>query len=348
MRLLGAVPPLLAHWWPLPRLLIPGSRRGGPKRRGIHGNRARGRGDSDKTGEVNQSSRPRFLVGAYAAQPADPTAYYALLAEQPWIDGLEIPYPGVLAADAPTLARSLPPGWANSVTLIPGTMGRLGADPTFGLASPDAEGRAAALSHAGAVRDAVAELVAAGALVRHVQVHSAPTRIADADAFTRSLATLQGLDWSGADLVIEHCDAWVPGQPPEKGFLSLTAEIDVARRLGVGIHINWGRSALEARDADAPREHIVAAREAGVLSGVIFSGAGDRPTTFGGAWADVHLPASPDEPLSLMTPARIAECAQAAGDVAYLGAKLQMPKDVSTARRLAMLTTIADAAGVIG
>ena len=175
-----------------------------------------------------------------------------------------------------------------------------------------------------------------------MQLHSAPTRLAQADAFKRSLAELATWDWCGARLVIEHCDKYVPEQNPEKGFLSLESEIDIVSEAGIGIHLNWGRSAVEGRSADTAYEHVLEAGKRGVLEGIIFSGAGPEETQYGYSWIDGHLPAQADEPTSLMNEAEIARCAKAAieGGANYLGAKVCVPKDASLGKRLAMLTNI--------
>lgn len=47
------------------------------------------------------------------------------------------------------------------------------------------------------------------------------------------------------------------------------------------LHINWGRSCLEDRDAATPLQHITTARDKRVLAGVMFSGAGDKDTQYG-------------------------------------------------------------------
>ena len=180
-----------------------------------------------------------------------------------------------------------------------------------------------------------------------MQLHSAPTRLAQAEAFTRSLAEVATWDWCGATLVIEHCDKYIPEQNPEKGFLSLESEIDIVSEAGIGIHLNWGRSAVEGRSADTAYEHVLEAGKRGVLDGIIFSGAGPEETQYG-YWIDGHLPAQADEATSLMDEAEIARCAQAAveGGAKYLGAKVCVPKDASLEQRLAMLTNIYRACGL--
>ena len=288
-----------------------------------------------------------FILGAYASHPAPELEadYYQLLADQPWVSGVEIPYPGQLATQADVLAAHLAPHWDfNTITAIPGTMQHVWKDATFGLASPDEEGRQAALAFTRALCDDLDDLCdkAGRLLVGRVQLHSAPTRLADAEAFKRSLEEVVGWDWSGATLVVEHCDKYVPEQKPEKGFLSLGDEIDVVAEVGIGIHLNWGRSAVEGRDAETAYQHVREAGALGVLDGVIFSGAGPEETQYGYAWIDGHLPAQADEPTSLMDTEQIGRCAQAAlaGGTEYLGAKVCVPKDASLAKRLAMLEGI--------
>ena len=196
-----------------------------------------------------------FVIGAYASHPAPELEadYYRLLADQPWVSGVEMPYPGQLATQGEVLASHLAAYWDfNTITAIPGTMQNVWKNENFGLASPDEAGRAAALDFTRALRDDLAALCerAGRQLVARVQLHSAPTRLAQADAFQRSLAELATWDWCGARLVIEHCDKYVPEQNPEKGFLSLESEIDIVSEAGIGIHLNWGRSAVEGRSAD--------------------------------------------------------------------------------------------------
>ena len=288
-----------------------------------------------------------FIIGAYASHPAPELEadYYRLLAEQPWVAGIEIPYPGQLATQIDVLAAHLAPHWDfNTITAIPGTMQNVGRDGTFGLASPNEDGRAAALAFTRRLCDDLDDLCnrAGRLLVARVQLHSAPTRLADADAFKRSLEELLGWDWCGATLVVEHCDRFRREQDPEKGFLSLESEIDIASEVGIGIHLNWGRSAVEGRSAETAYQHVRQAGELGVLDGIVFSGAGPEETRYGYGWIDGHLPAQADEPTSLMSEAEIARCAQAAvaGGAEYLGAKVCVPAEATLEQRLAMLARI--------
>lgn len=301
--------------------------------------------------------KTKFVVGAYASLPKsreEQKQYYDLLGTQNWAAGTEIPYPGDLA-DPQTrawLANAIPSSWhKNTITAIPGTMRHINfdPDPEFGLASPDEEGRLRAISFFKDIRQAIADFanLRNSCDISHIEIHTAPTRIASAGAMKKSLDELAQLDWLGAKLVIEHCDRYIEGQNPEKGFLPLENEIQIAKDTGIGVTINWGRSVVEERNAQAAIAHVREARKAGVLQGVMFSGAGPDATQYGYEWIDGHLPMAPDEPTSLMTSKEIQETTREAlkDDYAidYLGAKVCVPQDASVSERLNYLTHIYDA-----
>lgn len=301
---------------------------------------------------------PAFIAGAYAAMPTaagDQDRFYRLLGEQTWIDGLEIPFPGDLERRPTWLAGQLAPTWrANTITAIPGTMERLQTNPQFGLASPDPAGRAEAVRFTERIREAVCRLAdtTGRSAIARVQLQSAPTRIADRGCLLESLADLRERDWSGATLVIEHCDRYIPGQVPQKGFLALAEELAVGEEAGLGVHINWGRVCLEARDPDAPAAAIATARTRGLLKGVVFSGVSAFRSPYGAAWADAHLPTTMDEPTSLMGARVIADCAakalsdsQPGEPAAYLGAKICVPPLSSLEERVAMIRRVFDSLG---
>ncbi len=274
----------------------------------------------------------------------------------PWVSGLELPYPGLLATNPRRVAHDLNEDWtSNVITAIPGTMQRLAVDPSFGLASPDAAGRAAAIEFTRSVCTAVHALAEAKGrgVVAAIELHSAPTRQGDAAALRASLEDVMAWDWAGAQLVVEHCDRWSDRHTPEKGFLPLEAEIEVVRSLGLRMAINWGRACLDERAATAASSAVVSAHRAGVLAGLMFSGISPHTTMYGGPWADAHLPATEDDPDSLMTCAAITACTSAASQpldgiapLTYIGAKISAPKDASPTRRLQLLETIARAANI--
>lgn len=296
------------------------------------------------------------VVGAYAAQPADEAgrrAFVAQVLSLPGCDGLEIPYASAsYAQDRTWLWDSLPPGGAHVLTLVAASMEALGRDEEWGPASGSPSGRRAALDLFARARDQVAESVGRGQRIVAVQVQSAPRPVSatgsSAEALLETLGTAASWDWCGAALVIEHCDAHRAGQPYDKGFLSLEDEIDVVRQVrasapgtAVGLTINWGRSAIEARSAAGVDAHVRAARGAGVLSGLMFSGTVGAAGAFGPAWSDSHAPLYDDDPLvgeptSLLTDQWVRSAQDAAGDgLLYDGVKIGVrPRDMPFDQRL--------------
>ena len=148
--------------------------------------------------------------------------------------------------------------------------------------------------------------------------------------------------------MIEHCDTLIEGQTPAKGFLSLQQEIDVLTAVNaeqnsnLGITINWGRSVIETRSADGALVHIQQAKQAGLLAGLMFSGASGAETAYG-AWRDIHMPhaksssESKGADGSLMTKEAMHQCMNAADAKALpiVGIKLGIrPTDATPAERL--------------
>lgn len=280
-----------------------------------------------------------FLVGAYTAVPGLDTwnagaerEFIAMLGGDERVSGLEIPFFGFPhARDLPTLLPVLPKKWANTLTCIPGTMERLKTDRAFGLASSDEAGRTRAVSFAKEACESVRCFQSAGGVIRAVQIQSAPRQgpegaKASADAFSRSLSELRSWDWNGAELLVEHCDAYFPKAPFIKGFLPLSEEVIAIRgstgKTPIGILINWGRSAIEERNPETPGRHAQIAGEAGLLRGVMFSGASDKDPVYGG-WKDLHAPFSSWAPGSLLTEEVAGDTLAMAGEVAYIGLKIQ-------------------------
>ncbi|MEV0580570.1 DUF4862 family protein [Streptomyces sp. NPDC050392] len=294
------------------------------------------------------TARPAALVGAYAALPAlraDQERFYEGLAVRRIADGLEIPFRDGLGADVRWLAAQLRGRFTRSViTLIPGTMMRVGATAGFGLASADHDGRQAALAFLREARVAAEQVnqLTGEQSVSALHIHTAPSMTAVAEMFARSLdeiaasASAAG-GWS-TRLVLEHCDAYAPNVPGEKRFLPLEDEIVLARESGIGIAVNWGRSAIEAQDPARPLAQIGRLASDGLLEGVMFSGAGPTANRYGGPWADAHLPLTEDEPASLMDADEVRRCLRAAGGaLSYAGAKIQVPGDAGVDERLAMV-----------
>jgi hypothetical protein len=297
-----------------------------------------------------------YYIGAYAAAPMpfDPALeddFYRGLRTL-GARGLELPFfgPGFHAARPDGFPTGLDPAWTYLVTCLPGTMNSLERQADFGIASDSPSGRAAALAFLEQARGAVLRLNArlGRRAVRLVAVHSAPRQgagVAASEAsLAASLAELQGWDWDGAALAIEHCDAYTPGRQPEKGFLRLEQELAAIRATGgrTGMVINWARSAIEGRSAETPARHIALARDAGRLRGVVFSGCtADDPLY--GQWRDRHAPFAPEPgagsgcAASLLTAARAQECLRSAGAprLDVLGIKINpLPASLTVERRL--------------
>lgn len=271
-----------------------------------------------------------YLLGAYAAAPTDPSSpefgdFITALAGHELVAGLELPshHLADLAA-VESMAQFASPQWVYAVTCFPGTVLTMADNPAAGLASTDSAGRSTAVEFVAGLREQLLRFdeQVGGGKVQHLFLHSAP-RGGTPDALAVSLAEILSWDWSGTQLHMEHSDAAVAGQEPQKGFLSLTDELRVLDQLGdIGLVINWGRSAIETRSVDGPVEHLERAREAGLLSGLMFSGAAESDSEFGSAWLDAHLPTSSVEPSSLLTPTEITRSMQAAGDEIFLGVKV--------------------------
>ena len=306
----------------------------------------------------------RYIVGAYSISPAAndwnqsaEQALYDGLKASPSVRGLEVPFTGTLHRhDDNWLFRTVKKDWDFVVTLIPGTMGALQKDKSFGLASDDAAGRKAALDFAKNAKDAVGRLndaVRRTAVVA-VEVHSAPNQGAGGKgsqtAFADSLAEVAGWDWQGARIVIEHCDAFRPGHRAIKGFLTLDDELAAiakanrSARSPIGICINWGRSVLETYKTETVVQHIRQARDAGALSGLMFSGASGAATPWG-AWEDSHMPQAPAAGIShaaegsLLTEAEIKAALAAAGPkLDFVGVKIAVrPAEAAVPTRLGLI-----------
>jgi Domain of unknown function (DUF4862) len=329
---------------------------------------------------MNTADHTPFFVGAYAAAPSlsgwDPGAEGRFLASVLALDGvagLEVPFTGKLHKDDEAwFLRQLPEQARFVVTTIPGTMARLQADKSFGLASTSAPGRRSALDFVKAALDAVKRLnqqLGRPAVVA-LELHAAPVAVKDAAtaaALEASLIELSDWDTAGARLALEHCDALMPNQTPAKGFLALEAEAEAVQRANdatgnpMGMVINWGRSVIEQRRPEAAREHIAYLRDRGLLGGLVFSGCAGVDTRFGEAWADVHVPPVPAnaarsggsngtgngtgvellEPASLLTADRIKECLQAAGTLPETGfhaIKVAAPRGATVDQRVAVIS----------
>ncbi|MBI2386250.1 MAG: DUF4862 family protein [Elusimicrobia bacterium] len=294
----------------------------------------------------------KIHVGAYAASSgldeAAEAALYEGLADMD-LAGLEQPFFGSLhRRDEGWLIGQIRPEWSLVLTTLPGTMDRLAGDRRFGLASADSDARSRAVDYVESARRAVEKLNAAlgRRAVRAVMVHSAPRLDGSRakrslDGFAEALTDLRERDWQGASLLVEHCDAAVPGLEPDKGFLSVEDDVLAAKLSGgrtpVAVAINWGRSAVETRSAEGPLEHIARAVQADLLGALFFSGAAPAHPEYG-AWRDSHVPFSTTVPESLLTPAAARAALSAAPGCPIIGLKLQTkPASLTVPQRLAVI-----------
>ncbi len=301
--------------------------------------------------------KPVRVVGAYAAQPdagPDREAYLEEILSLPGVDGFEISWgaPG-WEQDAPILADVLgrrKDRGGHVLTLIGAAATAAAKDPAVGLASPDPDGRGRALHLVAAAREAVLEFLAQGQHIVAVELHAFPT-LPQADAMQGGRALEQSLrkilswDWGGAAVVLEHCDARSGSGPWQKGLLPLEVEIEAVTAAAAGsstpagMVVNWGRSAIEERDATAPERHVRRLRSAGLLRGVMFSGATGRDGAYGPAWSDVHPPLDEQVPDSVMNRLRVAATLEAAGDgLLYDGVKVAVrPPQTATMDRVTLI-----------
>jgi hypothetical protein len=289
----------------------------------------------------------QLIIAGYIAAPPDAAgraAYYEELVSIPAASGLGLAWNGpATAAELQDVVSILPESWSVTLNGIGATLNASATDPAFGLASPDAAGRDAAMTMAREMRDSVHaisdRLGRKGVLA--VEVHSAPgfgkgQFPPQADALRRSLEELVALDWEGTAVLVEHCDAYVVGQVPAKGFLTLEAEIAVLSSLSggpVGLSLNWGRSVIERREVDGVVDHVITGADSGLLRAYTFSGAAGTDNSYGVAWADSHLPFSTTtegpygDPASLMTPTGLQQIAPYLKSSLFVATKTNWPKD---------------------
>jgi len=251
----------------------------------------------------------KCILAAYTTAPSSScwnpdleTQYFEQLKAMDNLRGIEHPFVGSLHPYSDEwFLSNIDPEWDFIFTCMPGVMQRITHNPEFGLASDEEDGRQAALDFYDQARLAVIKLnnYLNRQAVRSIQLHTAPNRLtatsSSAQALQGSLETLQSWHWDGAQLIVEHCDAYIEGQRPEKGFLTMDEEIEAIVAVNsstggdIGLAINWGRSALEARGTHGPLDHISKAKNANLLKGLMFSGVSATDTAYG-VWKDTHMP----------------------------------------------------------
>ncbi|WP_313198281.1 DUF4862 family protein [Rhizobium sp.] len=293
------------------------------------------------------------IVGAYAAQPTDLKdrhAYLDAILAQPDIDGLEMSWGSPSWQDDLPILQGIFGSSAKAgrhvLTLIGAQAQQVAQNGAFGLASANEDGRRAAIDLVRSVHADLSRFLDQGQHIVAVEIHSYPSVPAEnakesQKALRQSLAEILDWEWGTTCVVVEHCDARNGDYPWQKGLLPLELEMEVVAELAqsgrpVSMAVNWGRSALEQRDADAPARHARTLKDAGLLAGIMFSGAASKDSAYGPAWADVHPPLNDDLPESAMTRKHIATLAELAGDtLLFDGVKVAIrPVDATVEQRL--------------
>lgn len=288
----------------------------------------------------------QLYISAYniwGSDEAERERFVSELFTRDWATGIELGY-----LDSLSWPAGAPEDLVALVSGVPGTTSFNAADPDFGLASLDPAGRERALAWARKEAADVKALIEAGRNIRAVQLHSAPTARAGKAEFLASLSELAELDWGGAQLWIEHCDAFVEGQTPQKGYLTLADELEILDSLqethpnaGWGLVLNWARSAIEGHSAATPLAHIKQAAASGWLRHLGFSSCSPVATEFGVEWVDAHLPFAGTSFAvegTLLGEKELAECLAACGSEVTLGLKLGLrPVDQAPEVHLALL-----------
>jgi hypothetical protein len=308
-----------------------------------------------------------IVYSAYNAAPprltedADAEAlWYAALRSELRIGGLELGAVGgrLHPYGLDRLAGLLDPRWCNTVSAMPMTLAGTATDALYGLASTDPGGRQRALADiASAHKEALLLQDRLGSrAVRAFALQSAPRADRSSpSAFTDSLRQIAGWEWGSIELLVEHSDALLAGQEPQKGYLGIGEELAAVEAVtqpgGPRIRhlVNWGRSAIEGRSAATPAEHVAALGER--LGAFAFSGVAPEATSRSSAWQDVHLGLAEDEPASLLTTAGVRSVqATLPDDLSYLGVKVGAAVGSRGLERLhlglSMLSILADPSGL--
>ena len=258
----------------------------------------------------------KYFISAYATSQVLhgwdetlETVYFQALAADPRVAGIELPYLEHREA-YPTewLLKNIPKHWGINITPLPAVMQLVASNPKAGLASTSEPNRKIAIELMQKVRQYAEELQQAFGrpVIRSVNIYSSPQNSTpcqqgNKEALQRSLVEIKKMKWGQIALNLEHCDAFLPSHLPDKGFLSLADEIEALSSVGgIGLVLNWGRSAIEARSADGPLKHLREALSHQLLRGFVFSGcAADSESPYG-TWKDRHAPPRPLCPESLL------------------------------------------------
>lgn len=247
-----------------------------------------------------------YFISAYATSPSSErwkplleADYFQGLAADPRIIGIEHPFlPDSENYPLAWLAEHIPHHFSLIITALPSFMKAAKTNPLLGLASNDEAGRTAAMKQMEKLKSYTASLnkVFGRKIVKAIHFHSLPrndknTMRGSEAALKKSLKEMKMLDFDEAQLNLEHCDAYIPSQLADKGFLLLEEEINALGEIGkYGLVLNWARSAIEGRSVQMPLKHIQEAQKAHLLQGFFFSGCTDKANSVYGVWKDTHMP----------------------------------------------------------
>ena len=287
----------------------------------------------------------KLVIAGYTAAPAakaDASIYYKQLATVKRAEGLGLSWKdGQTESDIAELLEVIPAHWMITLNAVPSTFQAWAKDHSFGLASPDENGRQSAVRMVRKIADTIKTInqKAGRQVILALEVQAAPgfsdrIFVSAVDAFAKSMREIAEFEWHGAEVLVEHCDAYVEGQKPAKGFLQLSEIIDVLKSLDsspIKLSLNWGRSLIEVRDPYRVVDHVRQGSASGLLRAFTFSGTADRESACGVAWADSHLVFSdtPDktyaDPASLMTLKLAKESLEEIDDLGFLAVKTNWP-----------------------
>lgn len=307
----------------------------------------------------------KFIVGAYATSPTllswnekkEINFIQAIRTTLNPIYGLELPFYGdsIHLHDETLFLSLLDKNWNYVMTSLPGVMMALENNIHFGLASDNINGRKEAINFYKQATQSIKKInrYFGTNKVHYISLATAPSLKSEGvsssmNSLEISLEELLSFDWSGAKIVIEHCDSGRIDNPV-KGFLSIEEEIEVIQKINskynadIGLSINWARSAIEFRNEDGANKHIKKVLESNMLSGLIFSGTGSRESEYG-KWSDLHMPVAKEnyitnyENTSLLSKKNIYNCLIDSNyeSLDYIGIKvLAMPiSDATLERRI--------------
>lgn len=248
----------------------------------------------------------KYYVSAYATSPSFhkwdskiEKNYFSYLSNKPEIVGIEHPFlVNSEKYSSAWLLDNIPSHWNLIITALPALMQAAKLNSYFGIASVIEQERCKAMLLIEQINHYALNLnrLFGRKIVKAIHLHSSP-QSCDGEirgnklAFKKSLNEISQMDWESTDLNIEHCDAYIPYQISEKGFLTLEDELEAMDGMeGYGIVLNWGRSAIEGRSSRAPIKHLHAAIDKRRLKGFVFSGCTNKIENSYGFWKDTHMP----------------------------------------------------------